>query len=277
MAMANESPIPDWLDDRFVARRSGAVTAAVRDDFREYFDRYDLMQAADRPPEAPGVGTSGGEASGAGRGVVYHLPVGKLGQAVLRPYRRGGLVRHLVERRYFLGDRAFDELTLTERLRRLDLPVPEPLAAVQRSLSPGYRAALVTRRIPGVDPLPALLEAGSRDADGLMAAAGRTVGRMHREGAWHADLNAFNLLADPTGGPVHVVDFDRGRFFEDAVTGFFARSNRKRLRKSLEKLGLDEARSAWPAFEEAYGEELERDGGPEDAENDAGDDGRDDV
>lgn len=254
-----ESPVPDWLRDRFAVRRSGPVTAVVRDDFHEYFRRYELMQAADRPPDAPGVGTSGGEGGGgeAGRGPVYHLPVGKLGQAVLRPYRRGGLIRHLVDRRYFRGDRAFDELTLTERLRRLDLPVPEPLAAVQRDLSPGYRAALVTRRIPGVRPLPALLREEAREPEELMAAAGRTVGRLHREGAWHADLNAFNLLADPTGGPVHVVDFDRGRFFEDAVTGFFARSNRKRLRKSLEKLELDGAREAWPAFEAASREELE--------------------
>lgn len=258
-ASPDEFPVPEWLEDRFLVRRSGPVTAVVRDDFREYFGRYDLMQAADRPPDAPGVGTGGGD--GAGRGVVYHLPVGKLGQAVLRPYRRGGLVRHLVDRRYFWGDRAFDELTLTERLRRLDLPVPEPLAAVQRDLSPGYRAALVTRRIPGVRPLPELLEAGSRDPDELMAATGRTVGRLHREGAWHADLNAFNLLADSTGGPVHVVDFDRGRFFDGSVTGFFARSNRKRLRKSLEKVELEAALGAWPAFEAAYGEELEREEG----------------
>lgn len=256
--MADDGPIPDWMEDRFRVRRGGPVTAAVRDDFLEYFRRYDLMQAADRPPDAPGVGRSGGGDGDAGRGAVYHLPVGKLGQAVLRPYRRGGLVRHLVERRYFLGDRAFDELALTERLRRLELPVPEPLAAVQRSAPPGYRAALVTRRIPGVRPLPALLEAGSREPEDLMAAAGRTVGRLHREGAWHADLNAHNLLSDPTGGAVHVVDFDRGRFFEDGVPGFFARSNRKRLRKSLEKLGLSAAREAWPAFEEACGEVLDR-------------------
>ena len=79
----------------------------------------------------------------------------------------------------------------------------------------------------------------------------------HRAGT-QAGLSA---VADPTGGPVHVVDFDRGRFLEDAVTGFFARSNRKRLRKSLEKLELDAALDAWPAFEAAYGEELEREDG----------------
>lgn len=256
--MADDGPVPEWMEDRFRVRRSGPATAAVRDDFLEYFGRYGLMEAADRPPDAPGVNRSGG-ADGAGRGAVYHLPVGKLGQAVLRPYRRGGLVRHFVERRYFLGDRAFDELALTERLRRLDLPVPEPLAAVQRSASPGYRAALVTRRITGCRPLPALLGEGRRGAGDLMAAAGRTVGRMHREGAWHADLNAYNLLADPTGGPVHVVDFDRGRYFEDGVPGFFARSNRKRLRKSLEKEGLPATREAWSAFEAAWEEERELD------------------
>lgn len=252
--MADDAPIPEWMQDRFRVRRAGPVTAAVRDDFEEYFRRYELSEAADRPPDAPGVSRSEG---GAGRGAVYHLPVGKLGQAVLRPYRRGGLVRHLVERRYLLGDRAFDELTLTERLRREELPVPEPLAAVQRRCSPGYRAALITRRIPGVRPLPSLLEDGSRDPEGLLAAAGRTVGRLHREGVWHADLNAFNCLAVPTGGTVHVVDFDRGRSFEDEVPGFFARMNRKRLRESLEDLGLEAAVEAWPAFESAYREALE--------------------
>lgn len=258
--MADDAPIPEWMRDRFRVRRAGPVTAAVRDDFEEYFRRYELSDAADRPPDAPGVSRSEGGAAGAGRGTVYHLPVGKLGQAVLRPYRRGGLIRHLVDRRYFFGNRAFDELVLTERLRRRGLPVPEPLGAVRRSCSPGYRAALVTRRIPGVRPLPALLQDGSRDPEELLAEAGRTVGRLHAEGAWHADLNAFNCLADPTGGEVHVLDFDRGRSFEDEVPGFFARMNRKRLRDSLEDLGLEAAIEAWPAFESAYREELGGDG-----------------
>lgn len=258
--MAEDGPIPEWMEDRFEVRRRGPTTAAVRDDFGQYFDRYDLIEAADRPPEAPGVGESEAGAVG-GRGTVYLLPVGKLGQAVLRPYRRGGLVRHLVERRYFFGSRAFDELTLTERLRRMELPVAEPLAAVRREASPGYRAAIVTRRIPGAEPLANLLREGSsRSPEELLAAAGRTLGRFHREGIWHADPNAHNLLADPTGGPVYAVDFDRGRRFEDEVWGFFARSNRNRLQDSLEKLELESALEAWPAFEEAYEEEMEAEG-----------------
>lgn len=254
--MAEDAPIPEWMEDRFDVLRRGPATAAVRDDFGEYFDRYDLMESAERPPQAPGVNRSEGGPEG-GRGPVYLLPVGKLGQAVLRPYRRGGLVRHLLERRYFFGNRAFDELALTERLRRMEFPVAEPLAAVQRKDSPGYRAAIVTRRIPGAEPLPRLLREGTRGADDLMGAAGRTLGRLHREGIWHADPHAHNLLADPTGGAVYVVDFDRGRRFDGEVWGFFARSNRNRLEDSLEKLGLEEALEAWPAFEEAYEEERE--------------------
>jgi 3-deoxy-D-manno-octulosonic acid kinase len=174
---------------------------------------------------------------------------------VVRPFRRGGLVRHLVEARYFLGDRAFHELALLARLRRRDLPVPRPLAAVQSRRIPGYRAALTTRRIPGVEPLSRLLPGSPPDRTRrLMEAAGRTVGRLHAVGAAHADLNAHNLLADPepSDRPVYLVDLDRGRLGDPPLPERAARGNLRRLRRSLEKLSLEGALDHWDGFLRSY-------------------------
>src|SRR6185312_24099 len=59
------------------------------------------------------------------------------------------------------------------------------------------------------------------------------VGRFHRAGIWHADLNAHNVLVSPAG--LHLIDFDRGR--QRAPAAGWRLANLRRLRRSLLKLG----------------------------------------
>jgi len=245
--------IPEWLERDFSVLRREGVEAVVRRDFREWFDRLGLLHAADRPPDELAPGARRGEAEG-GRGPVAFLPAGPEGEVVVRPYRRGGLVRHFLERRYLLGQRSVNELQVTESLRRRDVPVPRVLAALHSRADPGYRAALVTRRVAGARPAPGLLRDGTREecADALRR-VGESVGRLHAAGGIHPDLNAHNfLLPGARRKPAVILDFDRARIFKGRAPGFFARSNVKRLRRSLEKLELATALEAWPAFERAY-------------------------
>lgn len=271
--------VPRDLRETFVAVGDPPRGALLRASFRREFRRLDLIRSAEpgwRPPrregDGPGDGGERGRAGGAadvpgmagggggaadvpGRGPIHVVPLDGGGQAVVRPFRRGGLVRHLVEARYFLGDRAFHELALLARLRRRDLPVPRPLAAVQSRRIPGYRAALVTRRIAGVEPLSRLLPGSPPDRTRrLMEAVGRTVGRLHAVGAAHADLNAHNLLADPEASdrPVYLVDLDRGRLGDTPLPERAARGNLRRLRRSLEKLSLEGALDHWDGFLRSY-------------------------
>lgn len=274
--------LPDWMADTWSVRRGDGVAAMVRDDFADQLDRLGLMEAADRPPEelAPGARPF---RPGGGRGDLAVLPAASLGEVVVRPYRRGGLPARFVERTYLLGDRAFHEAEITERLRRGDVPVPEPLAAVQSDRGLGYRAALVTRRVTGVDPAPDVLagrpgrggEAGRHqdgerprdarrleDTDRLRDALrrmGRSAGALHAAGGVHADLNAHNFLLPRGGADAVILDFDRARVVGGEVPGLLARMNLRRLRRSLGKLGLEAALDAWSAFEDGY-EEVVGDG-----------------
>lgn len=263
--------LPIWMRGAFQARVAGFAAAAVRVDFLPTFERLDLIRSAGEPA-APGAGVESPPSAShpesepgsirvraepelrGGRGGVRVLPAGALGEAVLRPYRRGGLPGRFLHRRYFLGARAFHELILTERLRWAGVPVAEPLAAVQEGRLLGYQAALVTRRLPGARPLASLLEsADPGEAMALLRRAASSVRRLHQLGGWHADLNAANLLLAPDStGSAFIVDLDRGRLLPAPLPPLLARRNLTRLRRSLAKLGLEAGLSAWPAFEEAY-------------------------
>lgn len=259
--------LPDWMTDAWTVRRADGVAAMVRRDFSDAFGRLGLMEAADRPPEdlAPGARPF---RPGGGRGRLAVLPAAPLGEVVVRPYRRGGLPARFVERTYLLGDRAYHEAEITERLRRSEVPVPEPLAAVQSDHGVGYRAALVTRRVTGADPAPELLRelAGSEDDEGRRATRdddrlrdalrrmGRSTGTLHAAGGIHADLNGHNFLLPRGRDDAVILDFDQARVVGGEVPGLLVRMNLRRLRRSLAKLELDAALEAWDAFEEGYGE-----------------------
>ena len=75
----------------------------------------------------------------------------------------------------------------------------------------------------------------------------------HREGAWHADLNAHNILVNPHG--LYLIDFDRGRLRRPSL--HWRRANLARLKRSLIKVGAREAGDTfdaelWPALIDQY-------------------------
>lgn len=168
---------------------------------------------------------------GSGRGGAWFVSTAA-GDAVLKHYRRGGKAALLSQDAYlYLGDarvRSFAEYRLLRRLRTLDLPVPEPLAAFCRRHGLIYRAALLTRRIPQASSLLQLADAGQAP----WAAVGETLARLHRAGARHSDLNAHNILLD-AGGGIHVIDWDKSRLM--AGPGPWCTSVLERLARSLHK------------------------------------------
>lgn len=166
--------------------------------------------------------------------------------AVLRHYRRGGLVAR-VSRQYYVWagahrTRAFAEFALLDRMFRQGLPVPEPLGAAWWRSGLVYRAAIVVARIAGATTLARSLEL----ADPVRVAA--AILQMHDADVWHADLNAFNILLDPTGR-VWLIDFDRGCVRR--MTAARRQANLARLQRSLCKLG-QQGESFAQALETAY-------------------------
>jgi 3-deoxy-D-manno-octulosonic acid kinase len=190
------------------------------------------------------------QAGGRGGVAIIESPVG---DGVLRHYRRGGLVQALLGDRYLWTGpdrtRPFREFRLLAEVAGSGLPGPAPIAARYRREGLFYRADLITRRIIDAKTLADCLSAGRLDHD-LAEAVGAVIGRFHRAGIWHADLNAHNILVAPDG--VHLIDFDRGR--KRAPGRAWQQANLLRLRRSLLKLGA--ANEGEAAFESAIWQPL---------------------
>ncbi|SFK25298.1 3-deoxy-D-manno-octulosonic acid kinase [Rhodanobacter glycinis] len=170
-----------------------------------------------------------------GRGGVAVIAT-PAGECVLRHYRRGGLVARLLGDRYLWRGadrtRPFTEFRLLAEIARRNLPGPAVVAARYVRHGLFYRADLITRRIADARTLAECLSAGQLDA-ALAEAVGELVARFHREGIWHADLNAHNVLVTVEG--LYLIDFDRGEW--RPVAAGWRQSNLQRLRRSLLKLG----------------------------------------
>ncbi|HJV23652.1 MAG TPA: lipopolysaccharide kinase InaA family protein [Holophagaceae bacterium] len=159
--------------------------------------------------------------------------VTRLGDRVVRPYRRGGLVRHLNERTYPGPARFLEELDVHRALWAAGLPTVEPLGCAWRRHGWGVEGLYLTR-----------WEAGAAWPRAWEAAPWHEVARILRAlaawGCWVPDLNATNVFIDARGG-VRVLDFDRAAF--RAPEGLEARYL-ARLARSLAKLGAPGALQA---------------------------------
>ena len=185
-----------------------------------------------------------GRVSG-GRGGAVFIDA-PFGRCVLRHYRRGGMVARIMGDRYLWTGaertRGFAEFRLLAALRERNLPVPAPVAARYRRMGAHYRADLITRRIEDVETLAQLL--GRQRLDAAVAArVGAAIARFHAEGAYHADLNAHNILLNDDSA--WLIDFDRGELRTPARDWQLA--NLARLKRSLIKLGA--ARDGEVGFE----------------------------
>jgi 3-deoxy-D-manno-octulosonic acid kinase len=182
-----------------------------------------------------------------GRGSAWFVHI-QGQQGVLRYYRRGGWMGrvnpdvYLRVRTRFL--RPFHEYHVLESLRKKGLPVARPLAAcVSPVAGLFYRAALITQRIAGARAL------SDCRSESLWGKAGQTVAAMHQHGAWHADLNVHNILADAQDR-IWLIDFDKARLeVKDPVV---LANNLMRLRRSVNKVCPWAGSSHWAAFLRGY-------------------------
>lgn len=189
-----------------------------------------------------------------GRGAAWFVRT-DAGAAVLRHYRRGGVVARFSRNAYLWNGaertRSFREFRLLQALRSRGLPVPVPLAAAYWRSGTGYRAALLMARLAGTESMGALFD---RWVEPPWNDIGRTIARFHRIGACHADLNVDNVLMD-ANGMCWLIDFDRGALRTPARG--WQQANIARLHRSLRKrLGARAKGSAivagWNAMLDAY-------------------------
>ena len=199
-----------------------------------------LIQAAaghDRNPEALFARESdGGEEATRGRTrIVFFSMDGE--DFVRKRYARGGFVRRLVSDRYaYFGlerTRMWQEFRLLQKLREMDLPVPEPAATRCVLHTPfTYSGELVTLRLPGAETLGTILRRGALPPE-IWTSIGRTIARFHRHSVYHSDLNIENIMLDPDS-KISLLDFDKGAI-RPRRRDAWIKENLDRLLRSLEK------------------------------------------
>lgn len=169
-----------------------------------------------------------------GRRSAFVFRLGERG-FVLRHFWRGGLIGRWLDDSYlWLGlsrSRPLREWRLLDTLHREGLPVPRPAALRVSRQGLLYRADLITLQLPQTQTLADLLQQSPAAAE-LWQRVGAVIGQLHRRGAFHADLNARNILLDEQN--VFLIDWDRGRLLTPAAV--WQQRNLERLRRSLEKL-----------------------------------------
>ncbi len=196
-----------------------------------------------------------------GRGAVRTFPLGNAqaqaqaqapirDHAVLRYYRRGGVMRALLHDCYIGVNRPLREFRAHYQAEQLGLPVPR-LLGVRWAVQFGViyqHGALVTRLLPEARSLDAVLRDKPDDAAQLASRAGAIIRQMHDRGLWHADLNVHNIVF--SGNDVYLLDFDNARLRHTLSTTARAR-NLLRLLRSLRKTGVPE--SCFDALLQGYG------------------------
>jgi hypothetical protein len=149
---------------------------------------------------------------------------------VLRPYRRGGLLRHLNAAVYANPDRFRDEFQAHRALWDAGLPTVEPLGWAQRRRAWGWEGVYLTRFAAGV-PWPRHWAGGD-----FLDQVRTLLAALCAWGLHAPDLNATNLLQAPDGSII-ALDWDGARW--SGARALPVRY-RERLTRSLRKLGAEE-------------------------------------
>jgi 3-deoxy-D-manno-octulosonic acid kinase len=169
----------------------------------------------------------------AGRGAAWFVEA-DFGPAVLRHYRRGGLIAKISERDYIWKDesstRSFHEFRFLQALCKKNMSVPRPIAAQYLRKGLFYQASLLMQRIPDVTSFQDIVHQQTETAP--WEALGHAIAKFHRLGAQHADLNAQNILFDKEQ-TIWLIDWDKAQF--QKKTGPWCEDILNRLKRSLLK------------------------------------------
>lgn len=137
-----------------------------------------------------------------------------IGAVVVKYYVRGGLIRHVVKRRYLRRGkpRSQTEYEVLQTVRSLGISAPEPIAyASTEGLF--YRSWLVTREIKQPSTLAELSHINQEHTQTIMKKVINEVSTLIKNSILHADLHPGNVLVDKTDR-VFLLDFDKASFFD---------------------------------------------------------------
>ncbi|WP_028357929.1 3-deoxy-D-manno-octulosonic acid kinase [Brackiella oedipodis] len=203
-------------------------------------------------PQAQAVGQGG-------RNAAWFIQT-QQGAAVLRYFRRGGLLAKLIQRHYLWSGvehcRAFREFAVLAYLHEQKVLVPKVLGAYYQKAWGWCQMALITEQVPKAQPIVVVLQQIQENSalyDLLARQTAITIHSMHKAGVWHADLNAYNLLFTASEH-VYVIDFDKAKRYPTAVPASKAHQNLSRLQRSLVKVSGQKGELFWQKIHNFYSE-----------------------
>lgn len=192
-----------------------------------------------------------------GRGSAWIIK-SEHGKWVLRHYYRGGLPAKINKDRFlWLGldnCRAFKEFRLLQTLQQKQLPAPAPVAARVQRKGLSYRTDIIVEHINHQQTFADLLKPNPTQPLDLKQwqLIGNTIAQFHRQGVFHADLNAHNILLDQK--QCFLIDFDKGSI--KTINHSWQQANLNRLKRSIEKISKQSCnkhlKTAWQALQQAW-------------------------
>lgn len=170
-----------------------------------------------------------------GRGTTYFVETKAKQNWVLRHYYRGGLIGKLINDSYLYtgikNTRAYKEFHLLAKLVEQGLPVPEPIAYRIHKKGLTYSGDILTKRIMNAQDLVGILSSNSISSQ-LWQKIGSVIKSFHKQGVYHHDLNAHNILIDQDE-KVWIIDFDQGEIRSNLSN--WPQGNMERLLRSFRK------------------------------------------
>lgn len=168
-----------------------------------------------------------------GRGKVLRFSYSG-GDGIIRPYLRGGLIRHIMRDTYLLTNRPLHEFQIHLKLLEKGLSLPPLLGVYWERRGLFVRGAFATHALDALNLLVWLRDTRD-DTDEVLHACGATIRKMHELHVWHADLQIRNILiSDDTP---YLIDFDNARILQN-ISPLLRGRNLLRLKRSFEKNGV---------------------------------------
>ena len=158
-----------------------------------------------------------------GRRSVSSHQIDGLGSVVVKHYARGGVIRHLIKRRYLRWGKTRGQLEyeLMLKVKRLGINVPEPLVYAFSGHF-FYRAWLVTTEIEHPLTLARLSLSDEKRARRIMMTTLEQIALLIENHILHVDLHPGNVVVDHKDR-VFLVDFDKGRTYPGSKNKLRAR------------------------------------------------------
>ncbi len=155
----------------------------------------------------------------------------RLGEAVVRPYKRGGLVRHLNRDRYLGTGRFESEYRLHAALWEAGFPTVRPLGFGCRRRGLGWQGLFLTAFEP-LTPWPRVWSSSPE----VLPRLAELLRWLSEAAVWAPDLNATNVMVRGDG-ELLLLDWDRAGAGSPAD---LAPRYLDRMRRSLRRLGAPE-------------------------------------